>query len=291
MQILNNQSEPTLRYDLHSHTTRSDGTLTPQELILRAQIKNIDFLAITDHDTINGLNEAKQAIIESNSSLKLINGVEISTQWHGYEIHIVGLCIDPDNQALQNSLLQQQSLRIERAKEIGNKLARKGIDNMYEYAAELAGEGSISRNHFAKALVDKAVVSSFNSAFKKYLGKGKSAYVTPNWMSIEAAISIIQSAGGLSVLAHPTAYKMSNKWLTRLVDEFAGWQGDAVEVGNNQQSPNQKRHLSDLARKREMYSSQGSDFHGPTKWNELGRHLSLTDKCLPIWQHSNWKVA
>lgn len=278
-------------YDLHSHTTASDGSLTPAELVMRADIKQIGVLAITDHDTVSGLAEAQSAIEQNNLKVQLANGVEISTKWHGYEIHILGLGLDPKDEVLNACLATQLKHRDLRAKAISEKLRKKGIEDVFEQASQLAQGQAVSRTHFAKVLLNRGVVSNFDAAFKKYLGKGKSAYVSPNWMDIESAIKIIHRAGGLTVLAHPIRYDMSNKWMTKLIEEFAALGGDGVEVGLSQMSPNQREHLSRLANTYGLYCSQGSDFHFPAKWTELGKNLRLTEKCKPIWQHPKWRLG
>lgn len=288
---IQNSAQPELRHDLHSHTVFSDGSLTPEELLLRAANRQIDVLAITDHDSVDALPVAKQVIIDKSLKLNLINGVEISTSWHGFEIHIVGLCVDPENQELKAALAEQIESREARAKAIAEKLHKLGIEGVYEDAQKLAGRKALSRTHFAKVLITRGVVSHFEGAFKKYLRKGKKAFVSPNWMDIETAVQVIHQAGGIAVMAHPVRYDMSNKWLTKLVTEFADWQGDALEVGLTQVSKNQRDHISRLARERNMYSSQGSDFHSPAKWTDLGKSLYLTDKCNPVWTHPKWRYA
>lgn len=279
------------KYDLHSHTTCSDGVLTPQELVFRASNKQVDILAITDHDCIDGLSIAKQEVVDKGYNIQLVNGVEISTKWHGFEIHIVGLCFDVNNEHMQRELRQQQNQRNGRAIKISEKLAKKGISNTLEVAKNYAGKGVISRTHFAKALIELGAVTSFEQAFKKYLGKGKGAYVTPEWMDIQDAVGLIKQAGGLSIIAHPIRYDLSNKWLRKLVSEFACTGGDALEVGLTQMSPDQRKFISSLATEHNLYSSQGSDFHAPTRWTELGRGLHLSETCKPIWTHNNWNVA
>jgi hypothetical protein len=265
--------------------------LTPQELVTRAEIKHIDVLAITDHDCVDALSIAKQHVEQEQFKLNLVNGVEISTKWHGFEIHIVGLCVNPTDNVLQQSLATQIEHRDLRAKSISDKLAKKGIEGVFEDARKMAAGRAVSRTHFAKVLLNRGVVSTFDNAFKKYLGKGKSAYVSPHWMDIVSAVKVIHQAGGIAVLAHPIRYDLSNKWLTKLVNEFADLGGDALEVGLNQVSPNQRQHVSQLARSRDLYSSQGSDFHSPGRWTELGRNLKLTESCRPVWEHPNWRYA
>lgn len=259
--------------------------------MMRADIKQIGVLAITDHDTVSGLAEAETAIKDNNLKVQLAKGVEISTKWHGYEIHIVGLGVDTQDEVLLSCLETQIKHREIRAKAISDKLRKKGIEDVYEDASRLAKGQAVSRTHFAKVLLDRGLVSNFDQAFKKYLGKGKSAYVSPNWMDIESAIKAIHRANGLTVLAHPIRYDMSNKWMTKLIEEFSQWGGDGIEVGLSQMSPNQREHLSRLAKLNGLYCSQGSDFHSPAKWTELGRNLRLTEKCQPIWQHPKWRLG
>ncbi len=221
----------------------------------------------------------------------MVNGVEISTKWHGFEIHIVGLCIDLENDTLNNAITEQKQQRSLRAVKIGEKLAKKGYPEALDIAHSLAQGDSISRTHFAKALLQLGAVSTFDQAFKKYLGKGKGAYVTPEWMDVDQAVSLIDAAGGISVIAHPIRYDLSNKWLRKLVEEFANAGGDALEVGLTQMSKDQRAFISGLAKEHALFSSLGSDFHSPTRWTELGRGLVLTEQCKPVWTHTKWCVA
>ncbi len=285
------KNEIALKYDLHTHTTCSDGVLSPTELVFRADNKQVDVLAITDHDSLAALAIAQEEIKLRNLKVRLASGVEISTRWHGFEIHVVGLCIDTQNKTLNVSLQKQQQQREGRAERIAQKLEKKGISGTLELAKRHANNGVISRTHFAKALMELGAVNSFDQAFKKYLGKGKGAYVTPEWMSVSDAVELIRAAGGISVIAHPVRYDMSNKWLRKLVAEFASVGGDALEVGLTQMSPDQRRFISDIAKEHSLYSSLGSDFHAPTRWTELGRGIYLSENCIPVWQHPSWRLA
>jgi predicted metal-dependent phosphoesterase TrpH len=280
-----------LIYDLHSHTTASDGSLTPVELITRADVRQVGVLAVTDHDTVDALALAQAEIAEKKLKLKLVNGVEISTKWHGFEIHIVGLCIDLHNAELLSHLDTQLEHREARAISMSEKLAKKGFENVYQDARAMALGKCVSRTHFAKVLLQRGVIPNFDAAFKKYIGKGKPAYVSANWMDIETAVNIIHQAGGIAVIAHPIRYDMSNKWLAKLVAEFAQYGGDALEVGLTQLSPNQRTHIAGLANQHELYSSQGSDFHAPARWTDLGKSLYLTEQCKPVWEHPKWRFA
>ncbi len=273
-----------LRVDLHSHTNCSDGALTPQTLVDRAVNCQLDVLAITDHDTTGGIAIARQYIRDKQMPLTLISGIEISTAWHGFEIHIVGLNIDTGNPQLQALITQQQQARELRATTMGAKLEKCGFPGVYDAAKALAGEGSITRAHFAKVLQQQGSVSTMQSAFDKYIGKGKRAFVKPGWCEIKEAIAVIHSAGGTAVMAHPVRYDLSAKWLRRLIVQFKEEGGDALEIVLPQMSPDQRRQMLTYCLEYDLYASMGSDFHYPTKWSDLGRHLTLPDNCKPVWQ-------
>ncbi|WDE07508.1 PHP domain-containing protein [Thalassomonas viridans] len=273
-----------LRVDLHSHTHCSDGALSPQTLVDRAVNCQLDVLAITDHDTTSGLAIAREYINAKQMPLTLINGIEISTAWHGFEIHIVGLNIDTESPALQALITQQQEARELRAATIGAKLEKCGFSGVYDAAKTLAGEGSITRAHFAKVLHQQGHVSTMQAAFDKYIGKGKRAFVKPNWCEIKEAVAVIHSAGGTAVMAHPVRYDLSAKWLRKLIVHFKEAGGDALEIVLPQMSPDQRRQMLTYCLEYDLYASLGSDFHYPTKWSDLGRNLSLPENCNPVWQ-------
>ncbi|GAA6205791.1 PHP domain-containing protein [Thalassotalea sp. SU-HH00458] len=272
------------RVDLHSHTKCSDGGLTPEELIERAVNFQIDVLAITDHDTTAALDIAKAYIVEKNHPIKLIEGIEISTAWQGFEIHIVGLNIDKSSPALKQLIAEQQTARENRALSMGDKLAKCGFDNVYEKAKAIAGEGSITRAHFAKVLLQQGSVPKMQAAFDKYIGKGKRAYVKPTWCSIEQAVDVIHQAGGRAVMAHPIRYDLSTKWLRRLVVQFKEASGDGLEIVLPQMNNEQRRLMLSFCLEYELHASMGSDFHYPSKWSDLGRNLVMLEGVSPIWQ-------
>ena len=272
-----------LRIDLHSHTNCSDGALSPQALIERAVNFQIDVLAITDHDTVNGLVSAKQTILEKNIPLTLIDGIEISTQWQGFEIHIVGLNIDPNHAALTTLIVQQQQRREDRATAMGEKLAKCGFNDVHAEAKALAGKGSITRAHFARVLLHRGVVSKMQAAFDKYIGKGQRAYVNPNWCSIEDAVATIHAAGGVAVMAHPIRYDLSTKWLRRLIVDFKAAQGDGLEVVLPQMNNEQRKLMLNFCAEYDLHASMGSDFHQPSRWSDLGRNLIMPEQAKPIW--------
>jgi len=276
-------------YDLHSHTTASDGYLTPEALVARAVEMRVGVLAITDHDSTEGLARAARAIADHQLPLQLVNGVEISTLWENHEIHIVGLGIDPEHPAMVNLLRSQAELRQQRAQEMGRRLAKARIEGAWEGALHLAQGGAVTRAHFARYLVEFGAADNIAQVFKKYLAKGKTGYVPPQWCTIEQAVDAIHQSGGQAVVAHPGRYDLSTKWLKRLLAFFAEQGGDAMEVAQCQQAPNERAQLAAYARDYQLLASQGSDFHQPCSWIELGRKLWLPAGVEPVWRH--WPVA
>lgn len=271
-------------YDLHSHTTASDGCLTPEALVLRAVEMRVGTLAITDHDTTAAIAPAREEISRSGLALNLIPGVEISTVWENHEIHIVGLNIDITHPLMCEFLAQQTERRNQRAQLIAERLEKAQIPGALESAQRLAQGGAVTRGHFARFLVECGKASSMADVFKKYLARGKTGYVPPQWCTIEQAIDVIHHSGGKAVLAHPGRYNLSAKWLKRLVAHFAEHHGDAMEVAQCQQSPNERTQLATLARQHHLWASQGSDFHQPCPWIELGRKLWLPAGVEGVWQ-------
>ncbi|WJG10850.1 PHP domain-containing protein [Aliiglaciecola sp. LCG003] len=274
------------KIDLHSHSHYSDGHLSPEELLMRAHNMQVDVLALTDHDTVQGIAELLEYQQEYKRDLTIIPGVEISTSWHGFDIHIVGLNVDHQDSLLLERLACQSKRREDRALKIAHKLDKAGVPGIYEIAKSLAGKGQITRAHFARALIKQQAVSDMESAFKKYLGKGKKAHVKPEWISFEEAIQWIQEAGGQAVLAHPGHYDMTAKWLRRLVGEFAAANGDGIEANHPHLAATKRQLLVELTLEHKLLASTGSDFHFPSRWTELGKNLSVPDKLTPIWH--NW---
>ncbi|EGB7160244.1 5'-3' exoribonuclease [Escherichia coli] len=271
-------------YDLHSHTTAFDGCLTPEALVHRAVEMRVGTLAITDHDTTAAIAPAREEISRSGLALNLIPGVEISTVWENHEIHIVGLNIDITHPLMCEFLAQQTERRNQRAQQIAERLEKAQIPGALEGAQRLAQGGAVTRGHFARFLVECGKASSMADVFKKYLARGKTGYVPPQWCTIEQAIDVIHHSGGKVVLAHPGRYNLSAKWLKRLVAHFAEHDGDAMEVAQCQQSPNERTQLATLARQHHLWASQGSDFHQPCPWIELGRKLWLPAGVEGVWQ-------
>jgi predicted metal-dependent phosphoesterase TrpH len=269
--------------DLHSHTTASDGQLTPSELVERAENRQVHMLAITDHDSVDGLAVARQLIEDKQLKLTLINGIEITTNWLNHEIHVVGVNIDPEHVTLTELILLQKNKREERAIEMGRRLEKAKIPGVYEGAKLLAGDGAITRAHFARHLVATGIAPTFQKVFDKYLSRGNTGYVPHNWVDIEVAIKIIHQAGGQAILAHPNHYDLSNKWMRRLFTDFKQYKGDAMEVAMGQQTPQMRLQLAMWSKEYQLLASQGSDFHFVGRWRDLGKALHLPDIAEPIW--------
>ncbi|AZI14181.1 RNase RNM [Avibacterium paragallinarum] len=268
-------------YDLHCHSTASDGVLSPSEVVQRAYEQQVSVLALTDHDSISGLDEAQAQA--DRLGMRLINGVEISTQWENRAIHIVGLDFEKTHPKMTALLQQQAEKRLERAVKIGEKLAKIGVENAFEGAKKFT-QGEVTRAHYARYLVEIGKVSNINQAFKKYLSQGKSAYVKAEWVDIPTAIEVIHQAGGQAVLAHPLRYTLTTKWIKKLIADFAQSGGDAIEVAGCGQTKDQRLLLARWAVEQGLYGSVGSDFHFPCGWIELGRSLHLPETIPPIWQ-------
>ena len=271
-------------YDLHSHTQASDGLLSPEELVHRAVEMRVGTLAITDHDTTTAIPAARAEIARAGLNLTLINGVEISTLWENHEIHIVGLNIDIEHPAMVTLLEEQKARRQARAMQIGERLEKAHIPGAWEGALRLANRGAVTRGHFARFLIESGKASDVAGVFKKYLARGKTGYVPPQWCTIKQAIDVIHHSGGKAVVAHPGRYDLSAKWLKRLLAHFAEQGGDAMEVAQCQQAPNERTQLAAYAQQFALMASQGSDFHQPCPWIELGRKLWLPAGVEAVWQ-------
>jgi len=273
----------TLQYDLHSHSRASDGSLTATELVLRAEAAGVDVLALTDHDSIDGLAEARLAA--AGTPLRLIAGVEISVTWNAQTVHIVGLNVDPDNAGLRAGLDSLQGFRDWRAEEIGRRLGKAGITGAYAGARRLASGRIVSRTHFAHFLVEQGRARSVREVFKKFLVNNKPGYVPGEWTSLEQALGWIRGAGGEAVVAHPARYPLTASKLRRLLGEFKECGGSAIEVVSGSHSTDDMLHMAGVARTLGLRASRGSDYHGPENpWVELGRIPMLPEGCIPVWQ-------
>lgn len=270
-------------YDLHSHSSASDGILSPAALVSRAKTNNVTALALTDHDTVAGLPEAVAQA--ANDGLTLIAGIEFSSQWQNRGVHIVGLNIDPDAPSIREAVSHQAAIREQRAEMIGARLAQMGVPGALEGAKARAGKkGTLGRPHFARFMVDEGYVSNINQAFKRYLGPGKPGDVKQGWPDFEQVIAWIKAAGGVAVLAHPCKYKMTRTKLCVMVQAFVDAGGEGIEVVCGPQTPNQTRDINGIANKFNLKASCGSDFHSPGQaWQELGRFPRLPENSEAVW--------
>lgn len=276
----------TLHYDLHSHSTASDGTLSPTELVTRAHAQGVNVLALTDHDVTAGLAEAGAEA--DRLGLRLVPGVEVSVSWHNQTIHIVGLHIDPSNQLLQQGLSRLRVFRDWRAEEIGRRLERHGISGAYAGAKRYAQGSIISRTHFARFIIEIGHANDMQQVFKKFLVNGKPGHVAGEWASLTEATQWIRTAGGQAVIAHPARYKLTATRMRQLLQEFKECEGDGIEVISGSHSRDECYTMANYAQQFGLLSSSGSDYHGPTNpWLELGRLPKLPSVCVPIWGQWN----
>ncbi|MDD1621207.1 MAG: PHP domain-containing protein [Methylococcaceae bacterium] len=270
-------------YDLHCHSTASDGALSPSELVQRAHEQGVTVLALTDHDTVSGLEEARHAA--SIVGLRLIDGIELSASYQNQCLHIVGLNIDPRHPALVNGIARQQTIRAERAKKIADKLEKKRIPGAYQAVSLAAGNGEITRSHFADFLLANRYVTTQQEAFDRYLSKGKPGYVPTIWAGLEETIAWIKEAGGIAVMAHPMRYKLTAKFMNRALAAFKQAGGQGIEVVTGRASDDEIRFSRQYSVKHQLYASVGSDFHNPeNQWLELGRLAELPNDLSPVWE-------
>lgn len=255
---------------------------------MHAANSGVRVLALTDHDDISGLAEARIAAAEHN--LALVNGVEISVTWKKRTLHIVGLKLNPEDAALKSGLASVRLGRIERARQMSLSLEKVGIHGAFEAASSFADNSILTRMHIARFLVEKQHAKDAKSVFKKYLVKGKPGYVDHEWMSLEAAISLIRNSGGVAVLAHPGRYDIKRTNMLLLLEEFRALGGEAIEVVTGSHTP---AHYVEYAKYAQLFglkASQGSDYHGKgISFMGMGRLPALPNQCIPVW--SDWPEA
>ena len=270
-------------YDLHCHSTASDGLLAPAELVRRAAVNGVEILALTDHDELCGLAEARSRAAELD--LRFIDGVEVSVSWGGITIHIVGLNIDPDNAQLQQGLQAIRQGRTGRAKKMAQDLARAGIPGSLEGAyAYVDNPNLIGRTHFARFLAEKRYVSDVKSAFQHYLVSGKPGYVPHQWATLADGLAYIKAGGGVAVLAHPGRYKLARSQMRKFLGEFKDGGGAGIEVITSSHTAEQFLEYANLANEFGLLASRGSDFHGPGESRvDLGKLPNLAADLKPVW--------
>ena len=279
------------RMDLHTHSHFSDGTLSPHALVEHAALNQVELLALTDHDTLDGLPQARQAATQFG--LTLIDGVEISSQWNkphksaAMGVHIVALA--PKLLApLEELLVTQQQIRATRAREICQKLEQIIKKDPWPEVVQMAEQRpeGVTRSHIASWLVKHNIVTRQQQAFDLYLKPGKRAFVPLAWASFEQVLQAIQASGGQSVLAHPTRYGLSATHLRYLIGLFKSHGGHAVELPSNHEPPAMRLMMDQLILKHDLSVSVASDFHGPNMpWLKIGQVPEVKLGQRGVWEH------
>lgn len=272
-----------LGVDLHTHSHHSDGSLAPADLVERAAAAGIGLLALTDHDSVAGLAEARRAA--DRIGIRLVPGVEISASWRHQTIHVLGLWIDPGCAPLASFLESQAERRRERMARICARLQRAGLPGDALLAAVGACPGLPTRSHLAAALVAGGHVRRAEDAFRKFLAPGRPGHVAAGWPALEPAIAAVRAAGGIASLAHPLRYRLSAGARKSLLAEFAAGGGGALEVITGANGAQHAATCAAMANKHGLRASLGSDFHHPQlAWNPLGRLAKLPDGIDPVWR-------
>ncbi|OHC65153.1 MAG: phosphatase [Rhodocyclales bacterium GWA2_65_19] len=273
-----------LNADLHCHSTVSDGLLAPAEIVRRAHANGVELLALTDHDELGGLAEARATA--DAVGLRFVDGVEVSISWSDDQtVHIIGLGVDPANAVLMEGLRQVRSGRDARAGRMAAELDKVGIHGAYEGALRHAGNPAlVSRSHFARYIAEQGHAKDVKSVFDYWLAKGKPGYVEHAWASLEDALRWIIGAGGIAVIAHPGRYRLSSVQRRELFVAFKDLGGLGIEVLSGSAKDDEVREFSRIAREFGFLASRGSDFHGPGEsWIDLGEMPDLPEDLTPVW--------
>ncbi len=271
---------------MHNHSIISDGLLSPTQLIELAARTGVDAIALTDHDTTDGLEEA--GVAARRTGVALVPGVEISASWGETTLHVVGLQVDPASKALGDGLRSIREGRFERGERIAAALQALGFAGTLEGAYGLAqNKAMLSRTHFARHLAETGKVKSIQAAFDKYLGKGRPAYVSHRWATLEEAIAWIRASGGTAVLAHPGRYDLKPMMRDEMLGDFKRYGGEAIEVVTGSHRPEQYAMWQREALEHGFLASRGADYHGPGESPiEPGRLPALHASLTPVW--SKW---
>jgi len=250
----------TRKVDLHSHTNLSDGFNSPEELIHKAKNVGIEILSITDHDSVNAIEEA--TTLGSDVGVEIIPGVEISSDLRGIEVHILGYFVDITNKEFEQYLMFFREQRVRRASRIVDKLNQLGLVMSLDDVMKIAKRSAVGRPHIAQALLQKGFVKSYQEAFNKYIKNGGPAYEKKVHLSPQSAFKIISDAGGLSFIAHPG--NMSQNLIKELIDAGA----DGIEIIHPSQSKDLTRFYRGIVNEYFLLESGGSDFHGGKRNDE-----------------------
>lgn len=271
--------------DFHTHSTASDGALTPSELLERARSRGVQLFAITDHDTVAGFREVAEHYTQIDDTVVLIPGIEMSCQWSSTTIHVVGLGMDCDHPAMERALAFLNTARQERGQKIGHRLDKLGFSGALEGALAEAGDSQLGRPHFAAWMVAQGHVEDAAKAFDKYLGQGKTGDVKAFWPQLSEVVQWIVEAGGSAVLAHPLKYRFTRMKLRRLVQDFQAHGGAAIEVHSGFQTPDQRVQLQRLADDFDLAASVGSDFHRDSTYGaDVGVDITRFGSPRGIWE-------
>lgn len=272
--------------DLHNHSTRSDGLLSPSQLIELAARTGVDAIALTDHDTLEGLEEAAAAA--RAAGIGFVPGVEVSVSWGSATLHVVGLQVDPTSKTLREGLDQIRAGRLDRGKVIAAALEKLGIPGTFEAALALArDERLLSRTHFGRHLAERGAVKDTQQAFDKYLAKGKPAFVAHHWADLGDAIRWIRESGGVAVLAHPGRYDLKPMMRHEMLSQFRSLGGEAIEVVTGSHRPEEYSLWQREALEFGFLASRGADYHGPGESPaEPGTLPQLNASLTPVW--SKW---
>lgn len=273
-----------LNADLHCHSVVSDGTLTPEELALRAATNGVELWALTDHDEVGGQHRAAAAAL--SNGMRYLTGTEISVTFANETVHIVGLGFDPEDAAMTQGLYDTRGGRGKRAQEMSEGLAKVGIAGAYEGALRFVGNPElISRTHFARFLVEQGHCRDTSEVFRKYLTEGKPGYVPHRWASLKDAVHWITAAKGVAVIAHPGRYKFTANEEYALFLEFKAHGGQAIEVVTGSHTPAEYVEYADKALEFDFAASRGSDFHSPDESHcDLGKLPPLPGALTPVWE-------
>lgn len=277
-----------LNVDLHCHSNVSDGALAPAAVAARAKAGGVDVWALTDHDEIGGVPEAREAA--HSLGMHYSTGVEISVTWAQRTIHIVGLQFDENNTDLIEGLKRTRSGRERRAHEMAQQLAALGIPDAFEGALKYVGNPDlISRTHFARYLVEIGVCRDIQEVFSNYLADGKPGYVLQRWAALKDAVTWIRGAGGIAVVAHPGRYDLTELELDVFLSEFKRLGGIGLEVVTGSHTPEEYELYANVARRYGLLASRGSDFHAPGEsQTELGALPPLPPNLTPVWH--DWRL-
>ena len=267
-----------MRIDLHTHSSASDGTCTPTQLVHAAAEAKLDIMAITDHDTYAGWHEAAIAA-EGISSLSLVRGVEMSCRSaEGISLHMLGLLVDPTNQDLATALEQSRDDRIPRMRAIIKKMQNEGFDISFaDVEAQLSEGATLGRPHLADALVAKGIALDRDSAFRDYLHNNSRFYVGHFASDALDGVRLIKAAGGIAIFAHPGAAKRGSVVSPEFIAELANAGLDALEVDHRDHDEKARQDLRALAAELGLLTTGSSDFHGTGKMNELGENLTAPE--------------